>query len=313
MKNHQVLVAIKCLVYNHEPYLRDCLEGFVMQKTTFPFVAVVHDDASTDRSAEIIKEYAKKYPDIFQIILQPRNLYSQGISPTKEFVDPLVNKIRPKYIALCEGDDYWTDPYKLQKQVDFLETHDKCSLCFSNVVIDGLYKCNDRIFDHLETRDFSPYEILEKWTIPTCTVMYRNKYPLRSGRRIHYRDIFTFLQLAQYGTIHCINEIMGCYRRHSDGLSSLFLSDVELTKRYVLLSRQYEYMFSFFSRNRPVSIKCKEISVQNCNYVIYNKNSCLKNRFECVIRKYRLKRLNVLQLMNLLYVYVAKPYIKKLI
>jgi len=119
--NNPVLVAVQCLVYNHEPYLRQCLDGFVMQQTDFRFVVIVHDDCSTDNSAALIKEYATKYPHLFHTILQPKNLYSQGISPTKEFVIPAIEQYQPKYIAMCEGDDYWTDPLKLQKQVDFFE------------------------------------------------------------------------------------------------------------------------------------------------------------------------------------------------
>ena len=87
-----------------------------MQKTTFPIEIIIHDDASTDGTAKIVKEYADKYPDLIVPILQTENQYSQGIKPSQNFVFP---RARGKYIAFCEGDDYWTDPYKLQKQVDF--------------------------------------------------------------------------------------------------------------------------------------------------------------------------------------------------
>lgn len=121
----QPLVSICSLVYNHEPYLRQCLDGFVMQQTSFPFEVVIHDDASTDGSAAIIREYATRYPNIFVPIYQTENQYSQGKKVSSTFVFP---RARGKYIALCEGDDYWTDPLKLQKQVDFLEANPEYGL-----------------------------------------------------------------------------------------------------------------------------------------------------------------------------------------
>lgn len=116
------LVAIKCLVFNHEPYLRDCLEGFAMQQTDFQFVAIVHDDASTDHSADIIREYAAKYPDIILPIYETENQYSKQDGSLGRIMNAAIDATGAKYIALCEGDDYWTDPHKLQKQVDILES-----------------------------------------------------------------------------------------------------------------------------------------------------------------------------------------------
>ena len=117
------LVVIRCLVYNHEPYLRDCLEGFVMQQTSFPFVAVVHDDCSTDGSAAIIREYAEKHPHIIKPVYETENQYSKRDGSLGRTMDEACGKFGAKYYAQCEGDDYWTDPRKLQKQVDFLENH----------------------------------------------------------------------------------------------------------------------------------------------------------------------------------------------
>ncbi len=110
--NEQPKVIIRCLVYNHEPYLRDCLEGFVMQKTNSPFKAVVHDDASTDNSAAIIREYAEKYPHIIEAIYETENQYSKRDgSLGRVMAEATLN--RSSYIAYCEGDDYWINPYKL--------------------------------------------------------------------------------------------------------------------------------------------------------------------------------------------------------
>lgn len=116
----QPLVSIRCLTYNHAPYIRQCLDGFVMQKTNFKFEAIVHDDASTDGTADIVREYATKYPDIIKPILETENQYSKHDGSLKRIMNAAISP-SAKYIAMCEGDDYWTDPYKLQKQVDFLE------------------------------------------------------------------------------------------------------------------------------------------------------------------------------------------------
>lgn len=122
-------VAVYCLAFNHESYIRQTLEGFVSQKTSFPFKVFVHDDASTDRTAEIITEYANAYPDIIVPILQAENQYSKGVKIFRDIILPLIDT---KYIAICEGDDYWTDPTKLQKQYDYMEAHPDCSLCVHN-------------------------------------------------------------------------------------------------------------------------------------------------------------------------------------
>ena len=130
--NKSPLVSIKCTVYNHEPYLRQCLDGFVMQKTNFPFEAIVHDDASTDGSAAIIREYAEKYPDIIKPIYETENQYSKKDDSLGRIMNAAIHP-DAKYIALCEGDDYWIDPLKLQKQIDFLEAQADYGLAYSKV------------------------------------------------------------------------------------------------------------------------------------------------------------------------------------
>lgn len=128
----QILVSIYCLAYNHEEYIRDALEGFVNQKTTFNYEVIVHDDASTDNTAEIIQEYAEKYPNIIKPIFQKENQLSQGIEIIKKYICP---KLTGKYVAVCEGDDYWCDTNKLQMQVDFLENHNDYVACVHNTKV----------------------------------------------------------------------------------------------------------------------------------------------------------------------------------
>lgn len=122
----EMTVSIICNCYNHESYIRQTLDSFIMQKTNFAFEVLIHDDASTDRSAMIIREYEEKYPDIVKPIFQTENQYSKKISITEVFQYP---RATGKYLAFCEGDDYWIDEYKLQKQVDALERHPDINIC----------------------------------------------------------------------------------------------------------------------------------------------------------------------------------------
>ena len=119
-------VTVLCCTYNHEAYIADALEGFVRQEAPFGIEVLVHDDASTDRTPEIIRDYAARYPDRIKPVFQQENQYSKGVVITRDILVPL---IRGEYVALCEGDDCWIDPRKLQKQVAALEAHPEADIC----------------------------------------------------------------------------------------------------------------------------------------------------------------------------------------
>lgn len=125
----EIAVSVVCDAYNHENYIAQCLDGIVMQKTNFLFEVLVHDDASTDKTADIIREYERKYPDLIKPVYQTVNQYTRG--GIEQFQYP---RVKGKYIALCEGDDYWTDPLKLQKQYDALEAHPEVDICTHEAV-----------------------------------------------------------------------------------------------------------------------------------------------------------------------------------
>lgn len=131
MGNNNILVSISCTAYNQEKYIAQAIEGFIKQKTNFKYEVLIHDDASTDKTAEIIKAYEKKYPEIIKPIYQVENQYSKG----KRVAQINLNRAKGKYIAICEGDDYWTDEYKLQKQINYMEKYPECGLCFHTVDI----------------------------------------------------------------------------------------------------------------------------------------------------------------------------------
>lgn len=126
MDKNSVQVSIICNAFNQEGYIRKTLDSFLMQKTDFQYEILIHDDASTDGTAQIIREYAEKYPEIVKPMYQTVNQYSQRIGISENFQYP---RVQGKYIAFCEGDDYWTDPLKLQKQYDALETHPDVDIC----------------------------------------------------------------------------------------------------------------------------------------------------------------------------------------
>lgn len=153
-----IKISVVCLTYNHKNFIRRALEGFVNQKTDFSFEVIVHDDASTDGTADIVREYAKKYPDIINAICQKENQFSQGISPTRAFVFPAV---RGEYLAICEGDDYWTDENKLQVQYDYLKAHPDCAMCVHQSTFHDYFKNTDENFTKFTTdRFFSVEELI---------------------------------------------------------------------------------------------------------------------------------------------------------
>ncbi len=147
----QPLVSICCITYNHESYIEDAIEGFLIQETDFPFEILIHDDASTDRTADIIKEYEASYPTLLKPIYQAKNQYSKGKRPG--FIN--MERALGKYIAFCEGDDYWIDPKKLQKQTVILNNHNKCSACFTNAIYINEIDSNRKIFVNNLNRELS--------------------------------------------------------------------------------------------------------------------------------------------------------------
>lgn len=165
-------VTIRCVTYNHAPYIRECLEGFVMQKTNFPFEVIVHDDASTDGTSDIIREYAERYPELIKPIFQKENQYSKWNGE----IDRVLNAAtRGKYIAICEGDDYWTDPMKLQRQVDFLEANPDYGMCYTQCL--SYYQEYGQLASEPWGGKTVTFEdlLLKPNNIPTATVMFRSE------------------------------------------------------------------------------------------------------------------------------------------
>lgn len=212
------LVSICCITYNHAPYIRQCLDGFLMQKTNFKYEIVIHDDCSTDGTTEIIKEYASKYPDIFVPLYEDENQYSKGVRGMyAKFVYP---KARGKYIAFCEGDDYWIDENKLQMQVDFLESHPDYMMCFHAAeVLDELqiglkYEVLDK--------DYNSTELYENWIVPTASIVCKKEiisYPIKNPELFWAGDIVLIEKAAHLGKVKGFSSVMSVYRITQNGVT----------------------------------------------------------------------------------------------
>lgn len=219
MSNKELMVTIRCITYNHKPYIRQCLEGFVMQKTNFRFEAIVHDDASTDGTTEILREYAEKYPDIIKPFYEEENQYSKHNGAIRRIMD---ENTHGKYAAQCEGDDYWTDPYKLQKQVDFLESHPDIAATAHQceVIGDGSGMFLDNVPEFITMKDL----ISNSRLFHTASFVYRADKVLslpRIDKPYISGDKLRFLRAAVFGPIKYFEEPMAVYRKHDSGMSSV--------------------------------------------------------------------------------------------
>lgn len=237
-----IMVSIRCTAYNHEKYIRDALEGFVMQKTNFRFEAIVHDDASTDGTAAIIREYADKYPDIIKPIYETENQYSKHDGSLARIMN---EACKGKYIAFCEGDDYWIDPFKLQKQVDILETDETISMVYTDFnTVDNNGGKIDRE-RYLRIKEISGCgnmfaQLLQRGNfVMTLTTMFR-RHVIQNA--IIYNapvqlDYLLILVASGYGNIYFLNEITGNYRWTPDGQMSTNIKGVErsinIIKNYI--------------------------------------------------------------------------------
>jgi glycosyltransferase involved in cell wall biosynthesis len=241
------LLAIQCITYNQSAYISDAMDGFVMQQTNFPFVAVIIDDASTDGEQEVIKAYVEEHFDHsqesgfrewetedaffsfarhkenknchFVAVCLKRNLFKE---PEKK--DAVVKGwFEAKYMALCEGDDYWIDPLKLQKQVDFLEGHEEYSMCFHGAKI--INECGAKVttsFHTIREGDYGPNDIFPLWVVPTASVVYRNEmvrnYPIKHADWFVYGDIVLFEKCAHVCKVFGMNKEMSVYRMNANSL-----------------------------------------------------------------------------------------------
>lgn len=265
------LVSIQCLVYNHEPYLRQCLDGFVMQKTNFAFEAIVHDDASTDNSAEIIREYAEKYPDIIKPIYETENQYSKQDGS----LDKIMNEnTHGKYVAFCEGDDYWIDPLKLQKQVDLLDSDEKYSFCYTKANI--LYH-SQNIISNVGGKPYINYEsLLLENPVMTLTTLCRTELLKKYYEDIEPQkynwslgDLPMWLYFSSIGTPYFLDEITATYRyldnsaSHSNDKNKVLKFNKSILEIKKLFNNRYNG-----NSQKILEIITNEYYLRNINFAI---------------------------------------------
>lgn len=232
-------VSIICIAYNHEEYIEKTLQSFIMQKTDFKFEILVHDDASTDNTANIIRKYEKQYPDIIKPIYQTINQYSQGVEIVYEF---MYKRAKGEFLASSEGDDYWTDSLKLQKQYDFMQQHTEVSACIhadklineKGTRILGYRKLYNK--DKLMTVEDT---VVNQKTVPTNSIFMRNYFTAEYVIPDWYfkADVTDFplcLYLSTKGDIYYMNEVMSAYRvAAQNSWTRRVMSDSDKRRRHV--------------------------------------------------------------------------------
>lgn len=306
-------VNIAIITYNQEQYIRETLDNIVSQITDFKFVAIVSDDCSTDKTPEIIKEYANKYPNIIKPIFREKN-----IGVIKNYLDTL-NHCNTKYTAICEGDDYWCDEYKLQKQVNFLESNPDYALCYhpaKMIYVDEEHK--PVIIGKSKKANPQPYyELLKGNNIPANSVMYRTEYLKQEladyPNDIYPPDWFNHISVAGHGKIGYLPDVMYVYRWNSQGISHTTSDNPakEIHLKYGIKEVNFSYAVwnkvkdkypqyyneIFVPMLRDVYIaylsesKLDEINILHQKYSQYFKDikfpNINLNKFEKIIKKYK--------------------------
>lgn len=257
------MVSICCLTYNHEKYIAQAVEGFIMQETNFAFEIIIGEDCSKDGTRKILEEYVSRYPDKIKLIT---SAYNVGASNNGVRV---FKAARGKYIAVCDGDDYWTDPLKLQKQVDFLERNEKFVMC-------GHYSKKITENNEIHYINFNPKPLVysfsdvmaEKNTnTSTLTILFRNSVEI--GKmftsdwflKCHAPDkfikLYTTFVSGKY--IYVLPETMSCYRMHTGGVWSSLKPDVlkqkELSDLYLIIKI---FSYSWWQKMKLFSLYLKK-------------------------------------------------------
>lgn len=219
MEKEAPLVSVWMTTYNHERYIAQAIESVLMQKTSFPFELLIGEDCSTDNTGKICKDYAERHPGVIRLFSRAKNLgmIQNGLATLSE--------AKGKYVAILEGDDFWIDPLKLQKQVDFLESNPDFSLCFHNAYeIDGQEEGlpYSKIFRHYEKDVFSLPDLFKSWFIPTASVVFRRSAVIDLPdwySSAPVGDTPFFVLVASKGKLKLVEGIMSAYRHHPGGVT----------------------------------------------------------------------------------------------
>lgn len=285
---NDILVSIWCVTYNHELYIRDAIEGFLSQKTSFKYEIIIHDDASTDRTAEIIREYEQKHPNLVQCIYQTENQFVKN-QPSIEWLWKIqFDNCKGKYIAICEGDDYWIDTKKLQLQVDYLEMHPECIMTAHNVI--DLNHRNHTVSPvnlYLEDGVVPKERIIsQKAAILTGSMVYRkevlelDKFFLNAG----IGDYPYLLYSLSKGDIYYFSRIMSVYRRYHEGSWSDTMLDSKKNMIYRIQMIDLLRKYNRYTEGKYEKACISKIQEQ-VDVIIYLNNEKSKESFLGLCRK----------------------------
>ena len=311
----EVKVTVLCTVYNHEKFLKQCLDGIISQETNFKYELIVNDDASSDSSPSILKEYAAKYPEIIRLVLQEENQYSKGKSICNEILFP---KARGKYIAVCEGDDYWSDKTKLQKQYDFMEAHSECVMCVHNTIKHDLMGIKKDVpFNTWKDKEYlSDYDIFFGWNVHTSSYFIRKEYFTfpKQFQKFWFGDYIRLTYGKVSGAIGYLPFIMSVYNYNNKQGVTRQIKDTAVEKKikrileravYLKLLDSYsDYKYTKIIHERIYDIEF-EADLIRWSYLIHstrNRNeaiSCAKKVIHDSRFKARYNRASVLEKIKL--------------
>ena len=258
------------ITYNHEKVISQAIEGVLMQKTSFPVELIIGEDGSKDNTKSICLDYQKKHDNLIKLRLQENN-----IGAIQNFIGCL-NACKGKYIAFCEGDDYWTDPLKLQKQVDYLEAHPEISLCFHNAMIkyEGI-KGKDHLFCDEDIKKVTTIEdVIKKWYIPSASMVFRNSLitPLPDWfNNIYNGDYALQLLLAAKGKVGYINDVMCVYRKNANALSGGIGKNYIYVNNKIIELLEYINKYNSFNYDDIVSKRITDLKHEN-KYLLIRKH-----------------------------------------
>ena len=280
-KDEEILVSISCITFNHAAYIKQCLDGFLMQECDFKFEVLIHDDASTDGTSEIIRQYQERYPEVIKPILQKENQYSKGVRSIGVIYN--MTRAKGKYIAICEGDDFWIDKHKLQNQYEILSKNKNIGLTYTNAYLLKNGSLSERKFKYVTNESIrlnnaiptltsffvNDKDLLEKFSL----IVNENKWPLG--------DYPLWLMLCNKYEVKGVNSFTSVYRI-SVGTASRPSS---YKNEFEFINAVYEIQ-KYFDNNKNNSKKINNRFILEIGKFIVRRNNVIANKDYRIYRKY---------------------------
>ena len=298
------MVSVFVTTYNQEKYISKTIQSILDQETTFEFEVLIHDDSSSDTTVSIVREYEKKYPNIIKPIYQSENQFSQGKDPNKLFNYP---RAKGKYIAVCEGDDYWCDKLKLQKQYDALEANPECSICVhrtNKINEDGTdtgfcFPATEIEGGEIDSFRFMKLELVDSpWSFHYSSFFFRkNLYEkfLTDGKRIikafSVGDKPLLLYMGHEGNLFYINQTMSCYRLNS-GVMNTYRNNIEKHMQFEKRFIQGYKEFDLLTKGKYSAYIEHVVKRRQADYLFYSGRyrELMKSDYKAAVKEFSLKR-----------------------